>query len=349
MSKSKQLAQPLTYLCESAGVQVDETNGIIRGVKVLGAKSVNHRRYTPEAISKAQQLYEGASVYVNHPKRPGDSRDYNDRGGFLKSTRIVEGELFADLHTNPNSERGKQLLWEAKNCPTTFGLSHTAHGYGRQVGDTWVCEEIAQVHSVDIVTRPATTKGLFESEGSMDGMDAGGAPVETQSPTAAVEDSFRNAIIAVVDGEGDDKDKLAKIKGLLKAKTDAIAAVTGESTTETPAPSGDAAPVTESVKTKTPAGAVALTEEQRELRQLRAEKTARGLLESAGVDCKPEWVAAVAALSESQREPFIKTLKTATPGSRPRSGGKPLSESAGNAQPAMAFANGEQRASYLRG
>lgn len=364
MSKSKQIkpaAVQFRALCESAAtLDVDDEAGVIRGVKILGRSSVNGRRYTPEAIANAQSLYEGAPVYVNHPKKPGDMRDYNDRGGVLKSTRIVEGELFGDMHTNPQSERGKQLLWEAKNCPRTFGLSHTAHGYGRQDGKVWVCEEIAQVHSVDVVTRPATTKGLFESEGNMDGEDmAGGAAVETPSPTAAVEDSFKAAINAVVEGDGEDAEKLKKIKALLKAKSDAIAAVNGESSTPAEAPADDAeTPVAEGVaKTKAPAGAVALSEsDQRELHRLRGEKAARGLLEAAGVECKAEFVEAVAALPDARRAPFIATLKGSfapqAPGRigvrAPRSAA-PLSESADNAPKAPQFTTNADRLHALRG
>lgn len=342
---TKPAARKFITLTEAVGAstQIDTAAGVIRNVKVLGRSSVNKRAYSESAVTRAVPLYEGKELYVNHPAKPGAARDYKDRGGVLRNAKVVEGEIFADLHYNPANPVQAQIAWDAEHAPNTFGLSHVADGVGSRGKDgVWLIEEITQVYSVDVVTRPATTKGIFESEGYMDGMDAAGAPVaEAPNVTDSVKASFKDAINAVVEGDGDDKDKLAKIKSLLKAQADAVAAVTdkpAEPATETPAEDKpEEKPVAESA----------------ELLQLRGEKAARLLLEAADVPVKAHLIEAIAALPDARRKAFVESIKsdlaTAKPGARTRSAA-PMMESAGvGSSPTVpTFAGNTARNGFLR-
>jgi hypothetical protein len=149
-----------------ATVRVDRESGVIRGVKILGLESRNHRSYLPEALSRAVPLYEGVKVNVNHPKgSPTGPRDYQDRLGTIRNVEVrAEEGLFGDLHFNPRHSLAEQLIWDAEHAPENVGFSHNVEAQTARRGDRVVVESITRVQSVDLVADPATTRGLFESE-----------------------------------------------------------------------------------------------------------------------------------------------------------------------------------------
>lgn len=146
-----------------AKLRVDREHGVIEGVKVLGLQSRNGREYARPAVEKALGLYEGKVVNLDHI-RPGQERSYRDRIGRLVKPQLREDGLFADLLINPKHSIAEQLLWDAENAPENVGMSHDAEGTTVRRGDTDLVEEITRVTSVDLVSDPASTRGLFESE-----------------------------------------------------------------------------------------------------------------------------------------------------------------------------------------
>jgi hypothetical protein len=178
------MSETLQEFVDSRGVtmRVDRSQGILRGVKVLGLRSRNGRTYLPEALQKAAPLYEDTKVNVNHPKvDPLAARDYQDRIGSLRnvSVRADEG-LFADFHFNPKHVLAEQLLWDVEHAPQNVGFSHNVLARTVHQGNQIVVEAITRVHSVDLVADPATTQGLFES--AIPGQDdlAPAAPANAQ-------------------------------------------------------------------------------------------------------------------------------------------------------------------------
>lgn len=166
--KAKVMAETLveyTFLRNESG-RIDADAGWIRGVKVLGVRSRNGRRYSAEALRGAAGLYEGVKVNVNHPRGSTEgTRDYRDRIGTIRGVRFVEGEgLFADLHFNPKHPLAGQLTWDAENAPEHAGFSHYVEATTRRERGEIIVEKIDRVHSVDLVADPATTSGMFESE-----------------------------------------------------------------------------------------------------------------------------------------------------------------------------------------
>jgi hypothetical protein len=148
--------------------RVDRDKKLIRGIKILGFKSINGRRYTPEAIVEAykQHLYEGIAVYVNHPDRPNDPRAIGEKLGRAINIQLIEGELYGDLEYL-ESHRDAALVCEmAERMDDQLGCSHNAIGEGEDDADgIFVVRHITEVRSVDLVTEPATTRGLFEQQG----------------------------------------------------------------------------------------------------------------------------------------------------------------------------------------
>lgn len=150
----------------SGDLKVDRKHGVIRNVKVLGLVSENGRRYLPEAVKEAADLYEGVRVNVDHPEgKPTDQRSAYDRFGKLENIRWVEGEgLYGDLvflRSHPMAER---ICEAAERMPDVFGLSHNAGGDGDyDKNGVFVVSNIVEVRHVDLVADPATTKSLQES------------------------------------------------------------------------------------------------------------------------------------------------------------------------------------------
>jgi hypothetical protein len=154
-------------------LRVDRTAGVIRGVKLLGLRSRNGRRYEQSALAEAVSLYEGAKVNVNHPKgHPLAPRDYQDRLGVISGVEFRQQEgLFGDLHFNPKHALSEQLMWDAEHASQNVGLSHNVLARTTQQGDDTVVEAITKVQSIDLVADPATTQGLFEQEVSTRAID----------------------------------------------------------------------------------------------------------------------------------------------------------------------------------
>lgn len=147
-------------------LRVDRSAGIIRGVKLLGLRSRNGRRYQEAALAEAVGLYEGAKVNINHPKgHPLSPRDYQDRLGIIRGVELRSNEgLFGDLHFNPKHTLSEQLMWDAEHAAQNVGLSHNVLARTSRRGDETVVEAITRVQSIDLVADPATTRGLFEQE-----------------------------------------------------------------------------------------------------------------------------------------------------------------------------------------
>lgn len=151
-----------TYL-ESA--TVDANSGVIRGVKLLGLNSRNGRRYTREALQRALPLYNDTKIYLNHQRRAerGEDRQFESWAGVVQNAEIRQDGVYGEAHLRKESPFFRGLVEAATRFPKSFGFSHVADGDSRMEGGTEVVESISAVESVDIVTDPATTKGLFES------------------------------------------------------------------------------------------------------------------------------------------------------------------------------------------
>jgi len=153
-----------------AALKVDRDAGVIRGVRIIGAESLNGRTYSPQAIRDAAKHYEGVSCNIDHSS---DNRDANggssersirDFFGNFREVTCTDTEATGDLHYLKSHPLAEQICEAAERMPNNFGLSHVATGVAEEVSEgRIVVESISEVSSVDLVTRPATNKGLFES------------------------------------------------------------------------------------------------------------------------------------------------------------------------------------------
>lgn len=248
----------------SESPKVDREAGVIAGVKVLGRESSNGRTYSDRALADASKLYESVKVNIDHPDKshPNAERKFIEGFGELRNCRIDKDGVFADLHYVKAHPHAAVFAEAAERFPKQFGLSHNADGDETNRGGKRIVESISQVRSVDVVGRPATNRGLFESqettvkktireitqavptglnktlllemEGDM-GAAVMDAPIEVPADADAdgqIDAAFKAAIHKMVDGVLDDSSldatgKAAKLKAAVQAILKAMDTVNG--------------------------------------------------------------------------------------------------------------------------
>lgn len=330
---AKKISQLLEHVDCGSAMQVDKTAGIIRGVRILGAKSANGRTYSDGAIEKAKKLYEGIRVNVNHPREQGKDRQLADRFGKLVNVQKVDGGLTGDLHYLKTHNLAPSVVESAERMPELMGLSHNAQGRVENRGGKFIVEEILSVRSVDLVSDPATTKSLFESRNMSKTVkefyeavfaaklagttlleefppEAMAAPVEEPISADAdgdgqIDAAFKSMVNGVLDGDMDLKAKMKKIGDILKAQ----AKLTGEEPAAKKAPPKDDKPedTPESLKAK--------------IAHLEAKDGARSLLESLKVPVDETKLKALTAVAEADRKALAESWVGTKPGNPPKSGG----------------------------
>jgi len=165
------------------GAQIDEANGVLKNVVLMtGNKtSENKTRYSAKAVEEGRTRYEGAKMYLDHPrqdelKERRGNRSVRDLAGVYRNLHVEEGpqpKLRGDLHLMESTKN--LVLSIAKNPPKGTGLSLRDRGFVRQEKGVTLVDgfEEGVDYSVDLVTRASLNKSLFESTegGGDDTMD----------------------------------------------------------------------------------------------------------------------------------------------------------------------------------
>ncbi len=174
MKKNKQaeLADSVELSEAVAVANIDEAKGIIRDVAMMTGDKVskNRTKYLRPALEQAQTRYEGAKMFLDHPRQDDlaarrGSRSVRDLGGVYRNVRIQEGaqpKLIGDLHL---MEHNKHItLSIAKNPPKDTGLSLRDRGLVREEKGVTLVEGFeGDDFSVDFVVTASLNKSLFES------------------------------------------------------------------------------------------------------------------------------------------------------------------------------------------
>ena len=151
------------------GSSIDRAAGIIRGTVMITAQSANGksgRTYTEAALRKIAAMAEGIPAFANHvadKAKAFEARDVRELIGRHKNVRYdaankrVVSDLFVAEHMRP-------LVFSlADTLDGIIGNSLVSRGLVR-VDDKGkeIVEDVVAVRSADLVTDPATTRGLFE-------------------------------------------------------------------------------------------------------------------------------------------------------------------------------------------
>ncbi len=162
----KKLEESFTLEEAIGGVQVDDANGVLKGVVLLtGNKtSANKTHYTPKALVEAKDRYEGAKMYIDHKVDARGNRSLLDFGGVYKDVRLDGDKLRADLHLLESKR--SMVVSIAKMRPAGVGLSIKDRGHGVEKDGVFFVEGFAPKtqFSIDLVAEPSVNKDLFESE-----------------------------------------------------------------------------------------------------------------------------------------------------------------------------------------
>jgi hypothetical protein len=237
----------------ASGVDRSGAYPVVRGVLLCGNTSANRRRYRKEAFAGDRvKRYESRPVFLDHGD-PRGPRKYGDKIATVENARLrSDGMPVGDLAVNPKHPLAEAFLWDAEHKPKSCGMSHVANCETVTGKDGWEeITEVVEVVSVDLVTDPATTKGLHEHKArtmtlkefaesfarlpkataaqnlavkrlaEMEGMDAApiDAPADDASPEEGIKDAFMTACMHLckqaMDGEIDSKEFAKKIKKLV--------------------------------------------------------------------------------------------------------------------------------------
>lgn len=154
-----------------AEAKIDRSDGILRGVVFMNKTSSNGlggggREYTDTAMQRMAALSEGLPAYANHVKNKDDAfkpRDVRDLIGVHRNVRFDEAKhrITSDLHV---AEHHRPWVFGlAEEMPHIVGMSPVARGLVRTQGTKELVEDIVAVRSGDLVSDPATTRGLYEA------------------------------------------------------------------------------------------------------------------------------------------------------------------------------------------
>lgn len=156
---------------QSAGkFRVDREAGVIRNVKLVGLESSNaggKRRYPRETLHRARNLYEGAAIYIDHvtdPSKAAVVRSQRDHWGEARDIAERPDGLYGDIHYLKKHPQTEVILERAERFPSRVACSHSARAAVEYRQGYEIVTDIELVRSVDLVTQPATTKTLFESQ-----------------------------------------------------------------------------------------------------------------------------------------------------------------------------------------
>ena len=156
-------------------LKIDRDAGIIFGCKLLGLTSPNSHnvagakstRYKPEALEAAKPLYENADVFLNHRERNAkiNSDDpAEEKLGILRNVRMSESGLIGDYHYLKSHDFNNRIVEDAERGLGVYSFSHDANGEGPVENGVFLIERITEVRRVDIVSRGATNRNLWESQ-----------------------------------------------------------------------------------------------------------------------------------------------------------------------------------------
>jgi hypothetical protein len=270
---------------------IDRAKGVVAWVKVLGRKSLNAKTYTDAALDDAIRLFEGATVYIDHPAGSSNARGYRER--FAKLVGLAkepDGVYAKELRYNPSHALAEQFAWDVENNPTGFGLSINANTkrFRRERGGEVIVEGIDAGHSVDLVDNPATVKGLREQTGAtMEPLTDPAAPTDTAAGDATDHKQHLIDAVSALAAELRDGADLADVR----KKVAAILAMIDDG--EGDAGKGDAEPTAEDEQKMT---------EQLAGLPLRAAKWAARKLDGIRLQ---ERLAARVKLAESRKVPAV--------------------------------------------
>lgn len=329
-------------------------SGELPRAKILGWDSGNGRHYLRRAVQKAvdEGKYDNRKIYIDHPPKGGNlERGFREWAGNIRQPIVEEDGLYARAKFRRKASCFEEIV-EAATDPDFsghFGFSHVADCEFKRNGKIDEVTEIKEVFSVDIVTEPATTNGLYESKGrtmkttvgkilaatkesadkpfrkilsEMAMGDAPAAPADMEVSVddgASTDDQVKAGLMQAVQAklEAASADQLKKVLKALEIGDSISDLVTGANTAGS-APAGPA--------NETPAA-----KEARETKNRLAMMESKALLLENDREAKEPWINALAPMDDAGRKAFMETLPKKAAAAPARESRRPASSPPANA------------------
>lgn len=152
-----------------SGVTVDTTNGFIDGLPLLGLKSKNGHDYDETGTRRAVEagLFDNVQIYTDHTETDSDGkvRSFRELIGATGKARWDDAtkQVRARADIIKSDASGMKMLEMASRPALARAAGISIDGMGEFSDDGKRVMGINRIASADIVTRPATTRGLTES------------------------------------------------------------------------------------------------------------------------------------------------------------------------------------------
>lgn len=198
-NKNKQIDFDTELSEAMATTKINKEKGVIEGVLILTGDKIskNKTMYSRKVLQEAVKRYEGAKMYLDHPKQGETVRSVRDFGGSYRNVRVEEGNrLRGDLHLIPNDNVRSTVIPIAESMPAGVGLSIRDRGHGREENGIFLVEGFAGKgpFSIDLVMEASVNETLFESnQGGNEDMDLSKLTLaELKEANAALVESIQN-------------------------------------------------------------------------------------------------------------------------------------------------------------
>ena len=140
----------------------EKTDNTIRNICLLSSFSRNNRVYTDKALNNIVELARGVKVFADHPVKEEKVRSIRDLIGKIEHPRKIDNKVYGDLKILSNQD---WVFSIAEQMPSLVGMSIVARGKIHPERDSQGREQVESVlalKSIDLVSEPASTSGLFE-------------------------------------------------------------------------------------------------------------------------------------------------------------------------------------------
>jgi len=164
------LEDTVTDILSEAVVESEEDKPkFVRNVALSGIKSKNGYEYAEKAYENAINLYEGASVFIDHQMSKLRERSVRDLVGHVQNPRWnnINKRMMGDISVL-DTDSGRFFMELARVHPPNVCMSQVISG--KRNRSRTIVESIQEVLSVDVVTGGATTTNFSEQETDMSDM-----------------------------------------------------------------------------------------------------------------------------------------------------------------------------------
>lgn len=137
---------------------------LVQGIAIHGRRSRNGRVYSDRAMRSIAEQADGMRAFADHPSGNRDAvRPVADLIGRIRRPRVVADRIRADLRV-VDAPPWRDLLPALREDDFGVGFSIRATGrVERQEDGPDMVEDVEELKAVELVSKPATLRGLQES------------------------------------------------------------------------------------------------------------------------------------------------------------------------------------------